>query len=559
MKNMHVLWIYLLLFFTACGDKEPDTTEAIEVVFFNAEIYTVNENQPWAEAFLVEDGVIKFVGTDGEVKNEASSNAEMIDMEGLLIIPGIHDVHLHPLEAASNNFQFILDDQVEDAEEYATNLETALAENPGTGWLLGWGFDLEILLDATRNPKEILDELSPDRPVGIMELTSHSIWANSKALELMGISNDSENPIGGIIMRDELGEPNGLLMDNAGNILIDLALPVTAESKQNDYEGLIEFALPELAKHGITSLCDARTYWKRDHHETWKKIANEGNLTARVNLGLWAYPNEEDNDQLTVIKGLYENNPNSLLKINQIKLYSDGIVHNTTCAMHDNYMLDYFGEMTNNGLNYFTEERIAQYITELEPIGFDFHIHAIGNRGVHESLNSIEQGGSNNGRHRLTHVEYVDEQDMERFAELNVTADAQVAGDFTNPEHWHDFDFLIGAAVNNNVVPIKSLTEAGARVTLSSDWDVSELNPFIGMQNALTRNPQNIGLEQVIKAYTLNAAYVMRQEELVGSIQVGKEADFIVLDQNIFEIEPTQVAQTKVLETYLKGELIYER
>ncbi len=556
---MHVLWIYLLLFFTACGDKEPDTTEAIEVVFFNAEIYTVNENQPWAEAFLVEDGVIKFVGTDGEVKNEASSNAEMIDMEGLLIIPGIHDVHLHPLEAASNNFQFILDDQVEDAEEYATNLETALAENPGTGWLLGWGFDLEILLEATRNPKEILDELSPDRPVGIMELTSHSIWANSKALELMGISNDSENPIGGIIMRDELGEPNGLLMDNAGNILIDLALPVTAESKQNDYEGLIEFALPELAKHGITSLCDARTYWKRDHHETWKKIANEGNLTARVNLGLWAYPNEEDNDQLNVIKGLYENNPNSLLKINQIKLYSDGIVHNTTCAMHDNYMLDYFGEMTNNGLNYFTEERIAQYITELEPIGFDFHIHAIGNRGVHESLNAIEQGGSNNGRHRLTHVEYVDEQDMERFAELNVTADAQVAGDFTNPEHWHDFDFLIGAAVNNNVVPIKSLTEAGARVTLSSDWDVSELNPFIGMQNALTRNPQNIGLEQVIKAYTLNAAYVMRQEELVGSIQVGKEADFIVLDQNIFEIEPTQVAQTKVLETYLKGELIYER
>ncbi len=553
--------LFSLLLFSACQGDTPTPKLGVnsETVFFNGKIYTVNPNQAWAEAVYVKDGLIKFVGDDQEAQEMAPKTAEQIDLQGAFLMPGIHDVHLHPLEAATNNFQFTLDDRVEDPEDYATDIAKAARQNPGNGWLLGWGHWINVLLNADRPPKEIIDDIAPDRPTAVMEQTSHSIWCNSKALELMGVDKNTPNPPGGIIMREANGEANGLLIDNAGNRLLNLALAPSPERTQNDYNGLIEFALPELAKHGITSICDARIYWKREHHLIWKKIAKEGKLTARVNLGLWAYPSEEDADQIAALKSLYSDTEYDLLKINQIKLYCDGIIHNTTAAMHDDYLVDYFSLPTNNGLNYFSEERIARYIGELEGVGFDFHIHAIGNRGVSQALTAIEKSGTPQGRHRLTHVEYVNSADLNRFASLNVTADAQVAGDFTQPENWSDNDYLISSEWNKNNVPIKSLLEAGARITLSSDWDVSDLNPFVGLQNALTRAPQALSLEEAIKAYTINAAYVMRQEDKVGSIKVGKEADFIILDRNIFAIPIRQISRTRVVKTYLQGKLIYEK
>lgn len=562
MKNQIILFVILCTsFFSNCQDEAPEPSENInqEWVFYNGSIYTVNPDQEWATAVYIKEGVIEFVGDDELAKGMATENAELIDLQGTFMMPGIHDVHLHPLEAATENFQFILDDGIENPEWYADDIAAAADQNPGEGWLLGWGHWIDVPLSANRLPKAIIDEVAPDRPVAIMEQTSHSVWCNSKALELMGIDASTPNPPGGIIMRSADGAANGLLIDNAGNMLLDLVLAPTPERAQNDYLGLVEFALPELAKYGITSISDARTYWKREHHLTWQKLAEDGELTARVNLGLWAYPTEEDASQLATLKSLYSDDENSLLRINQIKLYADGIIHNTTSAMQDDYLVDYFGLPENRGLNYFSEQRMATYISELEDSGFDFHIHAIGNRGVHEALNAIEAAASSAGRHRLTHVEYVDAQDMLRFRQLNVVADAQVVGDFSQPDHWHDNDYLIGAALNENNIPLKSLNEAGARITLSSDWDVSDLNPFVGLRNAVTRAPQALSLSEAIKAYTINAAYVMRQEDKVGSIEVGKEADFIILDRNLFETPLQQIGQTQVEETYLKGELIYER
>ena len=560
MLTKAILPILLLItsLFLSC-DEEPVDPNETEIVFFNGKIYTVNDSQPWADAIYIKDGVIKYVGTNEEAKNMASTEATQIDLKGKFIMPGIHDVHMHPLEASTNNFQFILNENKTNPESYINDVIAANNSNSGTGWLLGWGHYLETILSATRPPREILDDAVSDRPVAVMEQTSHSVWCNSKALELMGIDASSLNPTGGIIMKDANGEPNGILIDNAGNLLLDLALTPTSASAQNDYNGLVDFGLPELAKHGITSVCDARTYWKRNHQDTWIRLAEEGKLTARFNLGLWAYPTEDDAAQIAMLKSLYQNNSNSLLKINQVKLYADGIIHNTTSAMHGDFLVNYFGGTTNNGLNYFTEQRIGEYIAALEATGFDFHIHTIGNRGVNEALNAIENNGTSAGRHRLTHVEFVDASDYSRFAALNVTADAQVAGDFTKPEHWHDNDYLVGASVADNIIPLKSLKAANTRITLSSDWDVSEMNPFIGLENAVTRSPQELTLKEAVKAYTINAAYVMRQEDKVGSLEVGKEADFIILDRDIFDISTGQISKTKVLETYLQGRRVYQR
>lgn len=529
-------------------------------LFINGKIYTVNEKQAWAEAILVENGVIKLVGSNDEAKKTAPQNVETIDLKGKMMLPGIHDVHTHPLEAMSDFAGTCeLDSQENDAENYIDELVKCQDEQLATNWVLGAGHSVFTLLDAKRPAVEILDEAIPDRPVVIMEETSHSIWVNSKALALAKIDKNTPNPQGGVIAKDKkTGKPTGILFDAAGDMVMDLAWLPTNEIKELNYKGLLK-SLKEMNKFGITSVCEGRTYWKREFQDAWLRAEKENKLTVRAILGLRAYPLMNDNEQIAKLKTLYRNNQNDLVRISQVKVYSDGILINSTAAMLEPYKKT-LGEIpSKNGLNYFTEERLAKYIVELESAGFDFHIHTIGDRGVKESLNAIEKSQKGKGRHRLTHLEIVNPTDVSRFKKSNITADIQVAGDFTKPQNWKENEFLIGDRTKN-FIPLKSLFDAGARITLSSDWDVSGLNPFVGMQNALTRKPQNLpDLKDVIKAYTLNAAYTMRQENTVGSIEVGKQADLIVVDQNLFEIPVEQINKTKVLATYLRGEKVYEQ
>ena len=536
------------------------TTEIATQVFKNGQVYTVNDQQEWADAVAIKDNKIIFVGSNADVEKYVNPTTTVTDLSGKMMMPGFHDVHMHPIESASENTQFNLNVDEANPENFISEIKAASQENPGSGWLIGYGHSIFTLLEATRSPLEIIDEAVSDRPVIIMEQTSHSMWVNSAALALAGFTKDTPHPTGGRILRDEVtGELNGILIDNAGNIVIDIALAPTTESLDNDYYGLVEFTLPELAKYGITSISDARSFWQRDDHKTWLRAEKNDVLTARVAVGLWAYPSANDAEQLADLKALYTNDADSLLKFNQIKLYSDGIIVNATAAMIAPYNIDLMAIPENKGLNYFTQERIEKYIAALEPTGFDFHMHAIGDRGVREGLNAVENAGSDQGRHRLTHLEVIDPADLPRFAELNVTADAQVAGDFANPDHWHENDELIGSVRSDNAIPIKSLDSAGARITLSSDWNVSSFNPFIGLQNAITRAPQELSLAKAIKAYTLNGAYVMRQEDKVGSIEVGKLADFVVLEQNLFTIAQDKINQTKIMMTVFNGEIIYQK
>lgn len=565
LKVKMIIWIILstsiALGCSSSESKKEDNNMKIVAtkIFKNATIYTVNEQQEWAQAIAIKDNEIIFVGSDKEVENYIGPQTIITDLKGKMMMPGFHDVHIHPIESGSQNTQFSLDTDELNAEKFIDTIAQASYQNPNSKWLIGYGHSIFALFESSISPLEIINEAVPDRPVIIMEQTSHSMWVNSAALELANIDSNTPNPIGGIIVKDEItGEPNGVLIDNAGNLVMDLAMTPTAQSIQADYDGLVQFTLPELAKNGITSISDARSFWQRDDHLTWQKVEENNELTARVSVGLWAYPELDDNKQLESLISLYSNQEDSFLRFNQIKLYSDGILINTTAAMFDEYEIKLLDTKTNNGINYFTQSRVEKYIKALEPKGFDFHIHAIGERGIYESLNAIENAASSQGRHRITHVEIVDPADYTRFAQLNVTADAQVTGEFTNPEHWHENEELIGVVRSDNAVPIKSLNDAGARITLSSDWSVSPFNPFLGLQNAVTRYPQALTLKQAIEAYTINGAYVMRQEHKVGTIDVGKLADLVILDRNIFNIEPNTINQTKVVMTMLNGEVIYQ-
>ena len=525
-------------------------------LFFNGDIYTVNEQQPWVEAVYVVDDEIAFVGSVAEAKARATADTEMIDLAGSMLMPGIQDVHMHPLEARSPFAgTCLLDNDETDAENFIDGLIACAPKQPASNWVLGSGHSVFTLLEAERLPREILDEAIPDRPALIMEETSHSVWVNSKALALAGINKNTPDPVGGVIVKDpDSGEPTGVLFDAAGDQLMSLAWLPKPDIKQLNYEGLLE-ALQEVNAYGITALAEGRTYWKRDFQDAWLRAQREGKLTVRAMLNLWAYPAEQDAQQIKRIKALYRDNPDELVRIRQIKAYSDGILINSTAALLAPYKKT-LGEIpSDDGLNYFTQQRLAKYMRALPE--FDFHIHTIGDRGVHESLNAIASAPNPQARHRLTHLEMVDSSDYPRFKQLGVIADMQVAGAFTQPFHWTENRFLIGQRANN-LVPLRSLHEAGAKITLSSDWDVSTLSPFVGMQNALTRKPQALpNLEAVIKAYTLSPAYALRHEDKTGSIEVGKQADLIVLDRNLFEIPLGEISKTQVLETYLAGKRVY--
>ena len=556
MRNLLLYGAMYVLTLLQCNAQNADH------VFLNGSIYTAVQGQGFAEAMAVKDGKIIYVGINSGANVLIDGNTVVEDLNGRVVLPGLHDVHMHPLEAGSPiGGDCFLDGSEEDPEALGQTLASCDLQPNSNGWITAFGHCIYTLLDAQRPPREILDDVDANIPIAVMEETSHSFWLNSKALEMAGIDAYTPSPVGGFISIDPYtGEPDGILYDNAGDIVIQMALASNATIDGQNFDGIVEYSLPLLARLGITSFCEARTYYKRNYHQIWKDIKSEGLLTARVVLSPWVYPEDDDATLISTLQGLYDEG-DDLLKTTHLKLYSDGITINATAALEEPYLFN-LGHPFDRGLNYIDVNRLTNLITQLETIGYDFHIHAIGDRGIREGLDAIEAARQMNGdvgaRHRITHLEIVDPDDYDRFAALNVTADMQVAGEFANPGSWHENDFLIGAQRSNNLVPLRSIYETGARVTLSSDWDVSSPNPFVGMQNALTRAPQQLpDISTAVDAYTINAAYVMGHDDITGSLTAGRYADFICIDQDIFNIPKDQIKNTKILSTWLAGKEIY--
>ena len=537
---------------------------AADTVIRYGKIYTVNPAQPWADAIAIKDGVITYVGNNRGVRQHIGYNTEVINLYNQdLVMPGLHDIHMHPLEAGSNNISCTVK-SADTVNQWINAIQTCA--NTGSGWVLGWGFDVNKLLADGRDPKTLLDNISSTRPIAIMEQTSHSAWVNGKALQQIGFDANSNNPPGGHLGKTGSGELNGVLLDTAGDMAFHTALenPTNAQ-KEEDYQGLL-WSLQQIRKNGITSIGNARVYWKRGYLDAWYRAKQEGKLTARSTLSLWLYPEEyNDAQQVQDLISMYDNS-DPMMKVTQVKTYNDGITINTTAAMLDNYLQDLgIGVPSTNGLNYVEQNRLGYYVSELEKAGFDMHIHTIGDRGVHESLNAIQAAKDMNGnigqdrRHRLTHVEFVNDADLPRFDQLNVIADMQVAGDWSLPGHVNNAELaLLGQERMDGHIPMRKLYDSNATVTMSSDWDVSSLSPFVGMKHSLQRGNKSLpNLAAAVEAYTINAAYALRQDHLVGSIEVGKRADLTIVDRNIFNIAVDNLDKTKVVMTMVDGNFVH--
>jgi hypothetical protein len=526
-------------------------------VVVNADVYTVDPDQPVAEAFAYDaDGVIIAVGTETDVLAEAGDDATLIDAGGHMVLPGFQDLHVHVPEAGINEGLCLLDPGLT-LDEYADAIAACADEQAGDEWVRVAGASLFDLRSTDELPIDVLDEVVPDRPALVLDDLGHAAWTNTLGLDAAGISDDDPDPQGGVLHRDPgSGELTGLLLEDAQQ-------PVRTAARLDDdtvYDGLL-VALDELARNGITSVSDAGGYWQQGHPEAWLRALEEGTLTVRAANALYVYPSMDTDEQLAEFERRFAGDPDSLLRFDTAKVYIDGILDLGTAALVDPYDVPVDAEFP-SGFTYFQPDQLQEYVSALHEIGYRINFHVIGDAATSAALDAVEAIDADPSsiaerRHRLTHVYIVDPADVGRFAELGVIADFQVGEEAVSTDYHEYLGEFIGDRADD-LIPVAALLDAGADVTLSSDWDADLLSPFGIIERAVTRDTNAVPtVARAIELVTIDAAYALGHDADTGSITVGKQADYIIIDQNLLTIDPSDIDETKVLLTVLGGREVY--
>lgn len=526
-------------------------------VIRNAVIHTMAQDGGEAGALAIDaKGMIISVGKEADVLAKAGPDARVIDLGGKAVLPGFQDAHVHLVEAGVNEILC-------EFEPFATlkqtrqAVEACDAETEGE-WVLGSGVGMPHLLDQTDNPVAVLDELVPDRPALILDDIGHAAWANSKALEAVGYDVLEGNPPGGIILRNANGRPNGIVLENAQQKLRNLAFPDTPENEEFAYESMLP-TLKTFAENGITTVSDAGGFWPQGHVKAWETAEKNGTLTVRAFNALYVYPDLPFDEQVKKLAKLYSNDPDRLLKFNQAKLYVDGILEQRTGAVLQPYLngpgLDHG---FNSGFLYFETPVLNDYARALADIGFKLHFHVTGDRGARLALDAIDQADKKAGPHRLTHLYLLDPADYHRFRDTGTVADIQLAPSSLDPDYIAFIRQFIGKRAGR-MMPAASLEKSGATVVMSSDFDADELSPLVKIQAALERPKEGAAdVRTAVKWMTVNPARLLNQDDRTGTLEVGKYADLVILDKDIFDIAINEIGETKVKATLLQGKPVFD-
>jgi predicted amidohydrolase YtcJ len=562
--RLKILAVSVVLVLSACSKPEaPAETTGADTVFVNGRVYTVDADRSWAEAVAITDGIINYVGSTAGADMHIGSNTTVIDVKGRMLMPAFQDSHIHPIgagvEASACNLNGL-----NDLAAYRSVIGEFAAANPDVEWITGGGWSMSVFGPGGSPSRTVIDELVPDRPVFLSSQDGHSGWANSRALEIAGITRDTANPVDGIIDKDPVtGEPIGSLQEGAMRLVTQHIPPETAETRQ---QGLI-YAQNLLHSYGITSIQDAIV--DRDALETYTALERAGQLNLRVVASLW-WDRQRGTEQIDELIALREEyNTGGLVRPTTVKIMEDGVMENYTAAMLEPYLIP----SGSKGIPMVEPEALKQAVTVLDAAGFQVHFHSIGDAAIRYALDAIEEALLENGqlgnRHHISHIQMWDPADIPRFAELDVVANFQPLWAYAD-EYITELTIpFIGEERARWMYPIKTVQDTGAVIAFGSDWSVSTANPFPQMETAITRMSadddsypvflpeERIDLESAIVGFTINAAFVNKHEDKTGSIEVGKLADLIVLDRNLFEIEPADISETKVLLTLFGGEAVH--
>ena len=553
------------LMMMACG-KEPSselTTQAADLLLTNGGIYTVDANHGWAQAVAVRDGLIIGVGSNEEIQALTGPSTRVIDLDGKMALPGFHDAHVHPLMAG----KMLLGCSLMELDSIAAIIDkvTACASGKNSGWIVGDAFDL-ALFGPDGPGKELLDEIDTPLPIFLTASDGHNAWVNSRALELAQITFETPDPALGVIERDPAtGEPSGTLRETAQDLITSLFPAATLEENVT----AIHAALQEMNGFGITSFIDA--FVGLEDWQAYQDLDRSGQLSARVVTSLTYGPafskhHGEEFEQVLASRHEYES---GRINNDSIKLFLDGVLEGETAALLEPYL----GMGEHRGELIFEPDELDKAVTRFDAMGLQVHMHAIGDGAVRAGLDAFEAARNANGisdnRHHISHLQLINFSDIERFAELDASANFQAL--WALPDAWiMELNLpVLGEERVQGMYPIGSVLKTGGRIVGGSDWNVSSVNPLDAIEVAVRRQDplqndgpvlnenERVDLATMIEAYTINGAWLMHQEQLTGSITVGKRADIIVLDRNLFEIPAQDINEATVLLTLLDGETIF--
>ncbi len=537
-----------------------------DLVLRGGAVHTVDPLQPAAQAVAVGAGRIAAVGSDAEMVARIGPRTRVVELRGRTVLPGFQDAHVHPMIGGLARLRCELHDS-HGRETYLAIVRDYAQQRPDVEWITGGGWSMDDFPGGTPR-REDLDRVVPDRPVFLPNRDGHGAWVNSRALELAGVDATTPDPVDGRIERDPDGTPTGTLHEGAMHLVERLVPP----DSQADLEAALVLAQGYLHSLGITSWQEA--WLTPDMRAAYRAVAARGELTARVVGALW-WDRSRGLEQVDELLAARAEGHIGRFRPTSVKIMQDGVLENHTGALLTPY-LDLDGRATDNrGLSFVEPKLLRQAVTRLDFEGFQVHVHAIGDRATREALDAFEAAraanGPTDGRHHIAHIQLIHPSDLPRFAELNVTANAQPLWAC----HEAQMDELtipfLGPERATWQYPFGSLLRAGARLAMGSDWSVSSPNPLVEMEVAVNRVAPDsrdvvppllpreaVSLEDAMRAFTMGSAYVQHHDDTTGSLTPGKLADLIVLDRNVFDRAAGPIGDAQVVATWIEGEAVFE-
>jgi predicted amidohydrolase YtcJ len=569
MRSRISAWLCGAALLSALAAGPSGAAETNRQVFLHGQIYTP---QGFVEAMLVADGKIVSLGSDAAVEAAAGPDAKVVDLAGRTVMPGLHDMHVHPMEAGFTLQECHIAQGVTGAETLAAVTACAKAAAPGQ-WIFGGQWEAIAFGGAPPN-RRMLDEIAPNNPVFLYDISGHSAWVNSEALKLAGITRATPNPPSGLIERDAAGEPTGILRENATSLVGALIPPGTRAQNA----AALKKALSILLSFGVTELTDAMV--GKEELTAYDDLSDQGLLKQRVRACI-AYGKMlgkgVEFDTVLAERATYTR---PRFKADCVKVFMDGVPTDShTAAMLEPYasgLMDGDKDRARvRGLLLVPPAELNPLVARIDKMGVTMKFHSVGDRATRTVMDAIEAArkanGPNGPQHDAGHLTFVSSQDLARAKGLNVALEF-------SPYLWYptsiDDDIIkaIGPERIKRVWPVREGLESGALVVAGSDWEVvPSADPWIGIETLVTRTaPDNarpgesfgpdeaITLKQAIDIFTINAAKHMGDSDRLGSLETNKIADFIVLDRNPFKISIKDVHKVKVLAAYINGERVYD-
>jgi predicted amidohydrolase YtcJ len=544
---------------------------AADLVFKNGHIYTVDGARPTATSIAIQGGRIEALGDDGDTASLIGRGTKVIDLHGRLVLPAFHDAHTHPVWGGLSHAQCPLYDGKSPAD-YQKIIAKCATDEPGSGWLYGTGWKDGVFTPEGVPNKKLLDAVVPDRPAAFSSVGGHSLWLNSKGLAAAGITRGTPDPPNGRIDRDAEGAPIGALQEAAVELVVKLLPPPSQKVREN----ALRYARDYFNSVGIVGWHDALVPIHSDEPgqvippgvpETYVELARSGELKGYVTLAL-AWDRNRGLEQIPELVAASERLTQAGVQAKAVKFLLDGVPAQRTAALIEPYAdkPGFRGEL------WIDENVLKKAVVELDAKGFQVHMHTIGDRAVRTALDAFEEAARHNGararRNLLSHDNLIAPADLKRVADLGVVTIFQPL--------WASLDdymrmvaVRVGPERMTHMYPVASVMNAGGRVAYGSDWPVASANPFEGIETALTRRhngategemlspDERVTLEQAIRNYTLNSAYALYKDDRSGSLTVGKSADLVVADRDVFKIPQTEIGKTKVLLTMFAGQAVY--